>query len=86
MREFTYTIKSTTGLHTSRAGLLAMQTKAFPDTNVTVSAGGNTVKTSQLMRLISMNFKQGSRVTVAADGPQENDAIEVVQSFFEYYL
>ena len=86
MREFTYTIKSKTGLHTSLAGLLSMQTKAFPETKVTVSAEGNTVKTSQLMRLMSMNFKQGSTVTVAADGPQENDAIQVVQSFFEYYL
>ncbi len=86
MREFTYTIKSKTGMHTRRAGLLAMQAKAFRDTNITVSSNGNTVKTSQLMRLISMDLKQGSRVTVAAEGPQENDAIDVVQSFFEYYL
>lgn len=86
MKEFTYTVKSETGLHTRRAGLLAMCAKAFKGTDITVSAEGNTVKTSQLMKLISMGIKRGSRVTVAAEGPQENDAIDIVQSFFEYYL
>ena len=38
------------------------------------------------MKLIGLGIKQGSRVTVAAEGPQENDAISIVRSFFEYYL
>ena len=86
MREFTYTVKDPEGLHTRRAGLLAMRAKAFRDTDITVSSEGRTVKTSQLMQLISMGIKRGSRVTVAAEGPQENDAIDIVRSFFEYYL
>ena len=86
MREFTYTVKNEEGLHTRRAGLLAMQARAFKDTNITVSAEGRTARTSQLMKLISMGIKRGSRVTVAAEGPQENDAIDIVRSFFEYYL
>ena len=63
-----------------------MQAKAFKDTNITVSTEGRTVRTSQLMRLISMGIKRGSRVTVAAEGPQENDAIDITRNFFEYYL
>lgn len=86
MKEFTYTIKSKTGLHTRRAGLLAMHARAFQDTQITVSSNGNTVKTNQLMKLISMGLKEGSKVTVAAEGPQENHAIDDMQSFFEYYL
>lgn len=86
MREFTYTVTSSTGLHTRRAGQLAMRANSFKGTDVTVSTGGTTVKTSQLMKLISLGIKQGSRVTVAAEGPQENDAISIVRSFFEYYL
>ena len=46
MKEFTYTVKNETGLHTRRAGLLAMQAKAFKDTNITVSTEGRTVRTS----------------------------------------
>ena len=49
MREFTYTVTNSGGLHTRRAGLLAMQAKAFRGTDITVSAEGNTAKTSQLM-------------------------------------
>ena len=86
MKEFTYTITSKTGLHTRRAGLLAMHAKAFRDTRITVSSDGNTVNTNQLMRLISMGLKEGSKVTVAAEGPLENCAIDNMQSFFEYYL
>lgn len=86
MREFTYTVTNSGGLHTRRAGLLAMQAKAFRGTDITVSAEGNTAKTSQLMKLIGLGIKQGRRVTVAAEGPQENDAISIVRSFFEYYL
>ena len=86
MQEFTYTVKNEEGLHTRRAGLLAMQAKAFKDTNITVSAEGRTARTSQLMKLISMGIKRGSRVTVAAEGPQEMDAIDITRNFFEYYL
>lgn len=86
MREFTYTVTDSEGLHTRRAGLLAMRARAFRGTDITVSADGNTVKTSQLMKLIGLGIKRGSRVTVAAEGPQENDAISIVRSFFEYYL
>lgn len=86
MREFTYTVKDSEGLHTRRAGLLAMRARAFKGTDITVSAEGKTARTSQLMKLIGMGIKRGSRVTVAAEGPQENDAISIVRSFFEYYL
>lgn len=86
MKEFTYTVTSSTGLHTRRAGQLAMRAKAFKGTDITVSADGNTVRTSQLMKLIGLGIKRGSKVTVAAEGPQENDAISIVRSFFEYYL
>lgn len=86
MKEFTYTITSKTGLHTGRAGQLAMHAKAFRDTRITVSLDGNTVNTNQLMKLIGMGWKQGSKVTVAAEGPMENCAIDDMQNFFAYYL
>ena len=86
MKEFTYTITSKTGLHTRRAGLLAMHAKAFRDTEITVSANGSTVKTNQLLKLIGLGLKEGSKVTVAAEGPQENYAIDDMRNFFAFYL
>ena len=83
MKQFTYTIKDPLGIHARPAGLLAKAAKAYGDTTVTVTKDGNTVKASQLMKLMGMGIKQGNEVTVAADGPAEDEAIAAMQKFFE---
>ena len=86
MKEFTYTITDPLGIHARPAGLLAKQAKAFGATVVTVTKDGNTVKASQLMKLMGMGIKQGMTVTVAAEGPEEDAAIAAMQKFFEENL
>ena len=86
MKQFTYTIKDPLGIHARPAGLLAKAAKAYGDTTVTVTKDGNTVKASQLMKLMGMGIKQGNEVTVAADGPAEDEAIAAMQKFFEENL
>lgn len=82
MKQFEYTINDPLGIHARPAGMLAKAAKGFADTTVTVSKGGNTVKASQLMKLMSMGIKQGDVVVVAADGPSEDAAIAAMQAFF----
>lgn len=86
MKEFTYTITDPLGIHARPAGLLAKTAKGFGDTTVTVTKDGNTVKASQLMKLMGLGVKQGNQVTVAADGPAEDDAIAAMKKFFEENL
>lgn len=86
MKEFTYTIQDDLGIHARPAGLLTKLAKTFPETAVTVTKGGSTVKATQLMKLMNMGVKQGDTVTVAADGPAEEDAIAALQKFFEENL
>ena len=86
MKEFTYTITDPLGIHARPAGLLAKAAKAYADTTVTVTKDGNTVKASQLMKLMSLGVKQGNTVTVAADGPQEDAAIAAMETFFKENL
>ena len=86
MKEFTYTITDPLGIHARPAGLLAKAAKAFADTTITVTKDGNTAKATQLMKLMSLTVKQGNVVTVAADGPQEEEAIAAMQKFFEENL
>ena len=86
MKEFTYTITDPLGIHARPAGLLAKQAKAFGTTVVTVTKDGNSVKASQLMKLMGMGIKQGMTVTVAAEGPEEDAAIAAMQKFFEENL
>ena len=86
MKQFTYTIKDELGIHARPAGLLAKLAKGYGDTVITVTKDGNTVKASQLMKLMGMGVKQGNEIVVAADGPAEDEAIAAAQKFFEENL
>ena len=44
------------------------------------------MKVSQLMKLMGMGVKQGDQVTVAAEGPAEEEAIAAMKKFFEVNL
>ncbi len=83
MKQFDYTIKDELGIHARPAGLLAKEAKAYADTVVTVTKGDQTVKASQLMKLMSLGVKCGDTVTVAAEGAAEDEAIAAMQKFFE---
>lgn len=61
MKQFTYTITDPLGIHARPAGLLAKAAKAYADTTVTVTKDGNTVKATQLMKLMSLTVKQGKQ-------------------------
>ena len=82
MQQFTYVINDPLGLHARPAGLLAKLAKPYADTVITVTKGDKTVKASQLMKLMSLAAKNGDEVTVAAEGPQEDAAIEALKAFF----
>ncbi len=86
MKQFEYTIKDPLGIHARPAGLLAKVAKGFGDTVVTVTKEGTTVKASQLMKLMGLGVKNGDTITVAAEGPAEDEAIEAVRKFVEETL
>jgi len=86
MKQFSYTVTDPLGIHARPAGLLAKTAKGFGDTVVTVTKDGNTVKATQLMKLMGLGVKQGSEVTVAAEGPAEDEAIAAMKQFFEENL
>ena len=86
MKQFTYTITDPLGIHARPAGLLAKEAKAFGDTAITITKDGNTAKATQLMKLMSLTVKQGNEVTVAAEGPAEDEAIAAMEAFFKANL
>ena len=86
MKQFTYTLTDPLGIHARPAGLLAKAAKAYADTTITITKDDKTVKASQLMKLMSLTVKQGNTVTVAAEGPQEEEAIAAMQKFLEENL
>ncbi len=86
MKEFKYTVTDELGIHARPAGLLSKLAKTFPDTVVTITKEGNTVKASQLMKLMGLGVKKGNEVTVAADGAAEDEAIAALEAFFKENL
>ena len=86
MKEFTYAVNDPLGIHARPAGLLAKLAKTFADTTVTITKGEKTVKATQLMMLMSLAVKNGESVTVKAEGPAEDAAIEAMEKFFKENL
>lgn len=86
MQQFNYVINDPLGLHARPAGLLAKLAKPYADTVITVTKGDKTVKASQLMKLMNLAAKNGDEVVVAAEGPQEEEAIAALNAFFQENL
>jgi phosphocarrier protein len=53
---------------------------------VTIAKDGNSVKASQLMKLMGLGVKQGNQVTITADGPSEDAAIAAMEKFLKANL
>jgi phosphocarrier protein len=86
MKQFTYTITDPLGVHARPAGMLAKEAKSFADTTITITKDGNTVKASQVMKLMGLGIKQGAEITVAADGLAEDAAIAAMEKFLKENL
>lgn len=86
MKSFTYTITDPVGIHARPAGLLVKAAKAFAGTEISVSKGDKTAKSTQLMKLMGLGVKGGDTVTVTADGPDEEKAIAAMEQFFKENL
>ena len=86
MKEFTYVIKDALGIHARPAGMLAKKAKSYADTTVTISANGKSVNVGQLMKLMGLGVKQGTEVTIACEGANEEEACAGLQQFMEENL
>lgn len=86
MTEFKYLIQDPIGIHARPAGLLAKLAKSFPGTTVYLTKGDNTVKASQLMKLMNLGVKAGDEVTIGVDGGDEAAAAAALEDFFKNNL
>ena len=81
MQQFTYTVTDPLGMHARPAGELAKLAKSYPDTLITISKQGTTVKSTQLLKLMSLGIKAGDEIQISAEGGEEGQALQELQAF-----
>lgn len=77
MASKTVVMTNPTGLHTRPGGVFVAKAKEFEST-VEVEHDGKKVNGKSLLKLLSIGIKNGSEVTVHAEGPDAEQAAEVL--------
>ena len=86
MKQFTYTITNPIGIHARPAGLLVKAAKGL-DSAVTIAReDGKSAAATKLMALMGMGVKCGDRITITAEGADEDAAIEQMEAFMKNNL
>lgn len=82
MKELNITITNETGLHSRPADLFVRTAKLF-SSNITVRKGEKTANAKTILRLILLNVAQHDQITITADGPDEQRALETLQRLID---
>ena len=77
MASKTVTMTNPTGLHTRPGGVFVAKAEEF-ESSVEVENEGKKVNGKSLLKLLSIGIKNGSEVTVHAEGPDAEQAVEVL--------
>ena len=77
MASKTVTMTNPTGLHTRPGGIFVAKAKEF-ESDVFVENDGKKVNGKSILKLLSIGIKDGAEVTVYAEGPDADQAVEVL--------
>lgn len=79
MREVQLVIQNPTGLHARPAKVLVNLAKKF-QSNISVQHGAKRANAKSMVSILTLGAVSGSQVTVSADGPDEDEAIEQLEA------
>jgi phosphotransferase system HPr (HPr) family protein len=79
MKEITITVTNETGLHSRPADLFVRTAKCY-ESVVTIRKGEKSADAKNIIKVILLNVSQGTEVTVEADGPDEEEALQDLQT------
>lgn len=73
------------GLH-ARPAALFVQTASKFKSQISIKKGNKTVNGKSIMGVMTLGASSGDKVTIIVDGPDENEAIETIEAFFNEKL
>jgi phosphocarrier protein HPr len=82
MKELEIVVKNETGLHSRPADLFVRTSKLY-ESSITVKKGEVTANAKSILKVILLNVCQNDTIIVAADGPDEYDAVEDLKKLIE---
>ncbi len=85
MKEFTYTITDSTGIHARPAGLLIKKAGEFKS-SITLTKGDKSANLKRLFAVMGLNVKCGDTVRITVNGEDEEEATSSVKEFFKNNL
>ena len=85
METFQYTITDEIGIHARPAGELAKLAKEF-QSKITIKTETKQADAERLMAVMALGIRHGQTITVETVGPDEKEAPEAVQDFFQAKL
>lgn len=80
MKKIEYTIKDELGIHARPAGNLSKLAKSF-DSEITITKKDKKANAAKLLALMGMGIKHNDTITVCANGPDEDIALERIEKF-----
>lgn len=81
MFEETLTLQNKLGLHARPSARLAKTASLFRSA-ITITHEKHTIDAKSILGLMTMALPCGSVVTIAADGPDEKDAVQTIAELF----
>lgn len=85
MREFSYTVNASAGIHARPAGLLS-KLAADCGVDIVVEKDGREAEVKRLLALMCLGVKCGDEITVKVSGEKEDAAYADIKTFFEENL
>lgn len=78
----TVIVRNETGLHARPATMFTQKAKSF-SANVTITKDETTVDAKSILKVLSLGVVQGKSILIAAEGIDEQDAVETLVGLVE---
>ncbi len=85
MKEFTYVITDREGIHARPAGLLVKTANQFAS-KITIHKGEKAGDAKRIFAVMSLAAKKGETIRVTAEGPDEDQAAQQLETFLKENL